>query len=317
MELLIRRERVTSSATRAHERERLVLVPLFALFALVPCLLVAPSALAAQTVVTALFGTVQADGDEIGIGDHLSVDDPDVVEVESSLDSGAALLHGDALLIEMGPSTKLKIRSGVGDDGPVVEISNGSARITTRLDESDAATEIRTPSAIIRPRSSTLHLDVNGEVGTTMVASLENRAFVLSNDERHKRGVYLNTSQYVVVPKGAPPGSIEKMEVTVRESLSGPATQRRYRDSALTRNMSRESERLLADIAQADVPEGELSSLANPLPTPKAFTFEPETIDRTLVCDPTTCGLFSVPEFDPGPADPPGCIGIPGEQCQR
>jgi hypothetical protein len=275
-----------------------------------------PAALAADTVVTALFGIARADGNDIAIGDQLSGHASGPLEVATSLESGCALLHGEALLVEMGPSTKLKIRDAVGGSGPVVEVTDGTARITTLRASSDGAIEIQTPSAIVRPRSSTLHLEVNGATGTTLVSSLEGRAFVLGNGERRKRTVFLNSSQWVSVPMGEPPGAIEKLEERVAERLGGAAALRPYRGSALAQNMDRQSEVLLADIARADVPDAELESLSNPLPTPKAFSFKPEMIDRTLVCDPTTCGLFSVPEFDPGPGDPPGCIGIPGEQCQ-
>jgi len=283
---------------------------------IVACLLAAPSALAAETVATALFGTVRANGRDVAVAERLSSDEPDQITVETGLASGCVLLHGEALLVEMSPSTKLTIKSATGKSGPVVEIADGSARITTRLDDADAATEIHTPSAIVRPRSSTLYLEVNGYAGTTMVASFEDRAFVLSNDRRHKRAVFLDSAQWVSVSKGEPPGTIEKLEASVAASLVDPEAQRRYRASGLEHDVHRESEARLADIARADVPEGEPVSLANRLPVPKEFSFEYETIDRTLVCDPTTCGLFSVPEYDPGPGDPPGCIGIPGEQCQ-
>jgi hypothetical protein len=304
---------VSTRSTRAGRIGRALL----ALAGILPCLLAAPAALAAETVVTALFGTARAGDDDVAIGDQLSGDDSGQLEVVTSLRSGCALLHGETLLVEMGPSTKLKIRDAAGSSGPVVEILDGSARITTRLDASDAATEIRTPSAIVLPRSSTLHLEVNGDSGTTFVSSLDNRAFVHSSDDRYKRTVFLNSSQWVSVPKGEPPGGIEKLDDRAAESLEGADTLRLYRGTALAQNMHRESEVLLADIVLADVPEGELESLAVPLPTPRAFAFESEVIDRRLVCDPTTCGLFSVPEFDPGPSDPPGCIGIPGEQCQH
>ncbi len=304
------------SASARSTRARLVASALLALAGTLACLLAAPAALAAETVVTALFGTVRSDGNDIAIGDQLSRDASGQLEVVTSLGAGCALLHGDTLLVEMSPSTKLKIRTTSGSSDPVVEISDGSARITTRLGPSDPAIEIRTPSAIVRPRSSTLHLEVNGDSGTTLVSSLDNRAFVLSSDDRHKRTVFLNSLQSVSVPKGEPPGGIEKLGDRVAESLGGAATLRRYRDTALEQNMHRESEVLLTDIARVDVPEGELEALSNPLPTPKAFAFESEMIDRRLVCDPTTCGLFSVPEFNPGPGDPPGCIGIPGEHCQ-
>lgn len=298
-------------------RGRTVFGSLLALAGVVACLASAPTALADEIVVTALFGTVRADGQAIAIGDRLSTDAPDQIVVETALESGCALLHGDALLVEMSPSTKLKIRSGVEGAGPVVEILDGSARVTTRRAAADAATEIRTPSAIVRPRSSTLYLEVDGNTGTTVVASLDSRAFVLSSDPRHKRGVFLDTSQWVAVPNGEPPGRVEPMEAGLAERFEGAATRRRYRDSAVAQHVQRESESLLGDIARADVPEAEPASLANPLPTPKELSFRTETIDRILVCDPTTCGLFSVPDFEPGPSDPPGCIGIPGEQCQR
>ncbi len=275
------------------------------------------SAMAAETVVTAAFGTVRADGSELAVGRSVDVPASGAIEVETGLSSGCALVHGEALLIEMGPSTKLSLRPGDGAEGPLVKVEDGHVRFTTRLDASDAATEIRTPSAIVRPRSSTIHVEVNTGEGTTLVTSLDDRAFVLSNDARHKRGVFLNTSQWVSVPVGGAPGSIEKIDDSTIEGLGGVASQRRYRVSALNDISRDESTTLLADIVERDIPDGEPTSLAHPLPTPKAFEFKTETIDRTLVCDPTTCGLFSVPDFDPGPSDPPGCIGIPGEQCQR
>jgi hypothetical protein len=284
---------------------------------IIPALLAVPAALAAETVVTALFGTAQADGKDLAINDRLSGDASGQLEVVTSLRSGCALLHGDSLLVEMSPSTKLRIHSAVGSNGPVVEIVDGKARITTQQSNSDAKVEIRTPSAIVRPRSSTLHLKVDESTGSTLVTSLDDRAFVLSSDDRHKRTVFLNSNQWVSVRKGEPPGAIEKLGERIAESLGGVDTLRPYRESALVQHMHREGRLLLAGIAQADVPDGNLESVSNPFPTPRELAFEFEVIDRSLACDPTNCGLFSVPDFDPGPADPPGCIGIPGEHCQR
>ncbi len=282
---------------------------------LLPMLLMAWPCLAAETVVTALFGDARAGGKSFAISDHLAGDG--ALEIVTDGKSGCSLLHGDSLLVELSPRTKLRIHSAGDVGGPVVEVERGKARITTQRKGSASNVEIHTPSARVRPRSSMLHIEVNETTGDTLVTSLQSSALVVSSEPTHKRTALLGTNQWVRVPQGEPPGAIRKLGAGLAESLGGLAALQAFRGSALSRHIGRESQLLLARITDADIPDTAPAAVSSPFPTPKRFAFDPSLVERQRICGPTTCTDL-VPLVDAGPAGPGPCgQGLSGEQCQR
>jgi len=287
------------------------------LSALLASVLAAAQGVASETVVTAVFGDARANGRSFAIDDRLPVADGGDLEVVTGEDAGCALLHGDSLLVEVSPSTMLRLRDA-GDGGKVlVEVVRGEARTTTWLEGRGPRVEVRTASAVVRPRSGTVRVEVEGATGDTIVTSLGGRALVVSTDERHKRTALLNTHQWVSVVSDQPPGAIKKLVAASAEKIGGPTALRAFRSSAVRQRTDQESQLLLAGIVEEDILDAAPTSVTNPFPTPRGYALEPEPIERpALVCDPTTCGLLSVPLFDDRPPGPPPCTGIPGEQCR-
>jgi hypothetical protein len=283
----------------------------------------AGTALAVDTVVTGLTGVATLHGETLSIADRLAPqaaqdfgDTIKEVQVETDDQSTCALLHGDRLLVEMAPNSKVRIRDDVDGLGAVVEIMRGEARVTTQRTREDPRVEVRTPSARIRPMTSIIHVEVDGTTGNSLVTSLAERALVVSADVAQKRSALLNSNQWVSVPRGDAPGTIKQVDPESAQKIADEEMMLVLRGTALMSASENEGRALLERIAAADM----LSSVADPLPTPQGFAaigsdeLEPVPVCLPFLCDPREAALVAALR-DPRPPGPPPCTGIPGEQC--
>ena len=281
-------------------------------------------AVAVDTFVTGISGSASMHGRGLGTADRLTrqaaQDSGDVerdVEVVTDADSTVALLHGSQLLVELAPSSRVRIRDDVEGFGVVVEVLRGQARITTERTRSDPRVEVRTLSALIRPLTSTIHVEFNEASGGTLVTSLANRALVVSADVAQKRSALLNSNQWVSVPQGQAPGAIKQVDPDSAQKIADEAQLVGLRSTALVTFSEDEGDEILARIAAADVPGRAPLAVTRPFLLPTGFAFAQDDLERQEdLCLPTDCGAALAFE-DPRPGPPPICIGLPGEQCQR
>jgi len=246
---------------------------------------------------------------------HQQLADPAVgLELETDGGGRCAVMHGDAVLLQLASETRIALHRVGEGEGEILELTRGQLVVTSRRGRSDAGLEVRTPSAVVRPFSTSLRLTVDAVTGDTIVTVLEKRVAVTSSDPRFKRSILLNAGQWVTVASGEAPGEIQLFD------LEGPleeAAATDLRRSALRYDAGRSGDVVLDRIAATDIPESTLAALGSPFSTPAGFVWGREPIVHPdSGCDPTSCGV--VPELlGYGPAPPPPCIGIPGEQCQR
>ena len=268
---------------------------------------------AAGIAVTAVDGEVRANGAVVVM--HQQLDAPAVgLELETDGGGRCAVMHGDAVLLQLAQDTRIALHRVGEGEGEILELTRGQVVVTSRRGRSDAGLEIRTPSAVLRPFSTSLRLAVDAVTGDTVVTVLEKRVAVTSSDPRFKRSILLNAGQWVTVPSGEAPGEIQLFDV---EGPLGEAAATDLRRTALRYDAGRSGDVALDRIAATDVPDSTLAALGIPFSAPAGFVWGREPIVHPdSGCDPTSCGV--VPELlGYGPAPPPPCIGIPGEQCQR
>lgn len=272
------------------------------------------AAQATETVVTALTGTVTADGQVLSTYAPIG-DGSGPLEIQTDAGSGCALLHGEKLLVELGPGSSIVLEPQEGG-ATHIAIARGQLRLTTERKRRDPKVEVRTPSARIRPMTSIILVELDTETGQTRVTSIENRALVISADPQFKKSALLNSNQWVHVPTGGPPEAIQQADAE-SSALASSAAMSSLRAASLAHFGGQEGQSLLASISTADVPDGAPSSVAKPFVTPSGFAFSNEAPGRNDVgCDPLSCGL-AVGVSDTRPGGPGVCTGLPGEQCQR
>ncbi|MFT5443728.1 MAG: hypothetical protein ACI8W3_002779 [Myxococcota bacterium] len=274
------------------------------------------TAFAGEMIVTGLAGLPRANGVSLLMHDRLS-ERSEPIELETNRISSLSVLYGSSIALQLGPSTKVMVSPATDQRGELIELVRGELRTVSRRDRSKKRPEIHTPSSIIRPSTSTLHVFVDSISSDTDVTSLENRAWVVSNDPIHKQSAILNTGQQLTVHLGSPPGNISKSRMDVDADITGFLSGSKLREAALSYDMKREGQLALSQIALNDVPNTELPSVASPFPTPAEFLFQPLQIMRPSVCSNTyMCSKERKIPLDAIPG-PPVCTGIPGEQCQR
>ena len=284
---------------------------LLALTASLLTALTAAPAVAVEMTVTAMAGLATANGTALAAHQDL--------ETGAVLQTGeggtCSLLHGENLLVELGPDTKMRIADG-SDGGAVIHIQGGQARISTVRKRSDPRVEIRTPSAAVRPMTSTIHVEVDTKTGRTLVTSIEQRALVISIDPAYKRSALLNTNQWVSVPVGDAPGTIQQVDAEAAQKIANAAIAITLRRAAVDDVSRAEGVTMLAGIAADDMPQTAPAAVSAPFQAPSGFAFGKETNQRLESgCDPTSCGAFLVFQDTRPPG--PGACGIPGEQCGR
>jgi hypothetical protein len=224
-------------------------------------------------------------------------------------------------LIQLCGKTKLKIHGsasggGANEDTPeVIEVLYGELRVTTSRGRSDRRLEIRTPTAVARPFTTTLHVFVEPTFGGTIVSSLQGRALVVSSDPEKKRSALLNTGQRVDVREGEVPGGIQKFSEEVSAKLSGCFSAESSQVFALQYDSTAAGALALEQIAAADMAEAADGISGAPYPAGSENRPGPTDADYfDSGCNPTSCQLqinFPSPPLPP----PPTCGPIPSEGC--
>lgn len=264
----------------------------FAIALLAVSLGIAPTAvIAAELIVTGISGTPRANGVSLLMHDRLS-ERAEAIELETNERSTLSVLYGTAISLQIGPSTRLLVHPATDERGELIELVRGELRTVTRRDQSKKRPEIHTPSAVIRPSTTTLHFFVNPVTGDTDVTSLESRAWVMSSDPNHKQSAILNSGQLVTIRMGEVPGSIQKVDLDPESDVTGFLSGRRLRDAAFAYDIAREGQIALNQIALNDVPDTTLPSVASPFPTPTGLGWNSTAESRTwnlcghIRCDP-------------------------------
>ncbi len=272
----------------------------------------APSVgLAGELIVTGVSGLPRANGVSLLMHDRLS-ERAEAIELETNRVSTVSVLYGDSISLQLGPSTTVRVNPATDRRGELIELVRGELRSVTKRDRSKKRPEIHTPSAVIRPSTTTLHLFIDPVSGDTDVTSLESRAWVVSSDSTHKQSAILNSGQQVTIRMGNAPGTIRKFVPDPKSDITGFLSGSNLRVAALTHDMRREGQIVLSLIALLDVPDTTLPSVASPFPTPAGLSWDSNPLPRDPTCtDPLTC-IDRTPI--PGP---PSCTGIPGEHCRR
>jgi len=275
----------------------------------------APSVgLAGELIVTGVSGLPRANGVSLLMHDRLS-ERAEAIELETNRVSTVSVLYGDSISLQLGPSTTVRVNPATDRRGELIELVRGELRSVTNRDRSKTRPEIHTPSAVIRPSTTTLHLFIDPVSGDTDVTSLESRAWVVSSDSTRKQSAILNSGQQVTIRVGNAPGTIRKYLPDASGDITGFWSGRKLRDAALTHDMNRESQLALNRIASNDIPIATLAAVASPFPTPASLGWRAGMGYRDHTCR-NTVECQEIPPFpNPAPAGPPPCNGIPGEQC--
>lgn len=281
---------------------------------LVAALLVATSpsvGLAGELIVTGVSGLPRANGVSLLMHDRLS-ERAEAIELETNRVSTLLVLYGDSISLQLGPSTTVRVSPATDRRGELIELVRGELRSVTKRDRSKKRPEIHTPSAVIRPSTTTLHLFVDPVSGDTDATSLESRAWVVSSDPTHKQSAILNSGQQVTIRMGNAPGTIRKFVPDPKSDITGFLSGNNLRDAALTHDMRREGQIVLSLIASNDVPDTTLPSVASPFPTPAGLGWDSNLLIRDSTCTNTLTCIDRIPI-----QGPQSCSGIPGEHCQR
>ncbi|MBW2726528.1 MAG: FecR domain-containing protein [Deltaproteobacteria bacterium] len=271
-------------------------------------------ALAGEMIVTGISGVPRANNVSLLMHDRLS-ERPEAIELETNRTSSVSVLYGGAIALQLGPSTMVRVHPATDQRGELIELVRGELRSVTKRDRTKKRPEIHTPSAVIRPSTTTLHLFVDHVSGDTVATSLESRAWIVSSDSSHKQSAILNSGQQVTIKVGNAPGTIRKYLPDASGDITGFWSGRKLRDAALTHDMNRESQLALNRIASNDIPIATLAAVASPFPTPASLGWRAGMGYRDHTCR-NTVECQEIPPFpNPAPAGPPPCNGIPGEQC--
>ncbi len=298
-----------SSTNSTNKKTTIALLVTISLIAVTPAV-----ALAGEMIVTGLSGQPRANGVSLLMHDRLS-ERAEAIELETSRVSSVSVLYGDSISLQLGPSTKVLINPATDQRGELIELVRGELRSTTRRDGSKKRPEIHTPSAVIRPSTTTLHVLVDAVSGDTEATSLESRAWVVSSDPANKQSAILNSQQQLTIHTGSPPGTIRKFVPNSRGEITGFVAGKMLREAALTHDLKREGHIALSQIALNDVPNTTLPSVASPFPTPHGLGWGDHLRPGEVLCEFTTeCRHTpAVP-----PSRPPVCTGsiVGGEHCQ-
>lgn len=277
----------------------------------------AAPAFAGEMIVTGISGVPRANNVSLLMHDRLS-ERPEAIELETNRTSSLSVLYGNTISLQLGPSTLVRVHPATDQRGELIELVRGELRSVTKRDRAKKRPEIHTPSAVIRPSTTTLHLLVDAVSGDTKATSLESRAWVVSSDSSHKQSAILNTGQQVTITRGNAPGTIRKYVPDPIGDITGFWSGSKLRDAALSYDMNRESQLALNQIASNDIPDTTLAAVASPFPTPPGLGLRAGMGYRDHTCRNT----IECQEFPPFPRSaPPGeipCPGpIPGEHCTR
>ncbi len=279
-------------------------------------LLGAGVASAGELIVTGLSGLPRANGVSLLMHDRLS-ERPEPIELETNRVSSLSVLYGESISLQLGPSTRVLVSPASEQRGELIELVRGELRTVTRRERAKKRPEIHTPSAVLRPSTTTLHLFVDSVTGDTDATSLESRAWVVSTDPSHKQSSILNSGQQLTIRMGSAPGKIQRFIPDPKGDITGFLTGSKLRKAALTYDMTREGVIALNQIAQNDVPDTSLPSVASPFPTPQGLGWLDRASKRSPTClVPTMCdGVERFPSLLP--RGPGKCGDKPGEHCDR
>jgi hypothetical protein len=275
----------------------------------------APAASAEDLTVTGVSGLPRANGVSLLMHDRLS-ERVEPIELETNRRSGVSVLYGESISLQLGPSTKLFINPATAERGELIEVVRGELRTVTRRDRSKKRPEIHTPTAVIRPSTSVLHVLVDDMSGDTEVTSIESRAWVVSSNPALKQSSILNSGQQVTIRASQAPGSIRKYHFDAASDVTGFMSGRKLREDALVYDMTRDGKLALSQIALNDVPEKSLPSVVSPFPNPVGLGWQATSATRDYnICGNTTlCNRFDgVPR--PAQAFEKKCGLIFGEHC--
>ncbi len=291
---------------------RTACVALLVFFVVLPC-----TASAGELIVTGLTGLPRANGVSLIMHDRLA-ERAEPIELETNRISNLSVMYGNAISLQLGPSTKVRVSPATEQRGELIELVKGELRSVTRRERARKRPEIHTPSAVLRPSTTVLHLFVDAVSGDTDATSLESRAWIVSTNPVHKQSSILNTGQQITVRMGSAPGKIRKYIPDPKGDITGFLTGSKLRDAALEFDMTREGVIALSQIAQTDVPDTSLPSVASPFPTPQGLGWLDRVAKRQPTCfGPTMCKDVG-PFPDSLPAGPPACPpGSVGEHCNR
>lgn len=273
---------------------------------------------AGELIVTGLTGLPRANGVSLIMHDRLA-ERVEPIEIETNRISSVSLMYGNAIALQLGPSSRMRVSPATEQRGALIELVRGELRSVTQRERAQKRPEVHTPAAVIRPSTTTLHLFVDGVSGDTDVTSLESRAWIVSTNPVHKQSSILNTGQQITIRTGSAPGKIRKYIPDPRGDITGFLSGNKLRDAALEHDMTREGVIALNQIASADVPDTSLPSVASPFPTPQGLGWLDRVAQRAPTCSiPTMCDRIDgfPDEFPPPPpVCPPGVP--PSEGCVR
>lgn len=273
-------------------------------------------AVASEMIVTGVSGFPRANGVSLLMHDRLS-ERSDPIELETNRSSSLSVLYGESISLQLGPSTKVFVVPANDQRGELIDLIRGELRTVTRRDRSKKRPEIHTPSAIIRPSTTVLHLFVDPMSGDTEATSVESRAWVVSSDPNHKQSSILNSGQQVIIRIGQAPGSIRKRLHDMKGDIMGFVSGRKLREDALAYDMARDGKIALNQIAMNDVPDTSLPSVASPFPSATGLGWQASTAHDFGVCATTLqCNDFGGIPDDPPMAEPMCGPGEIGEHCQ-
>lgn len=272
------------------------------------------TAQAGELIVTGLTGLPRANGVSLIMHDRLA-ERAEPIELETNRISNLSVMYGNAISLQLGPSTRVRVSPPTEQRGELIELVRGEIRTVTRRERTKKRPEIHTPSAVIRPSTTTLHLFVDAVSGDTDATSLESRAWIVSTNPSHKQSSILNTGQQITTRTGSAPGKIRKYIPDPKGDITGFMSGTKLRAAALEFDMTREGVIALGQIAKNDVPDASLPSVASPFPTPKGLGWLDRVSAREPTCSiPTMCdGISKFPDLRP---DPPPVCTTPGEHCQ-
>ena len=273
-------------------------------------------AVASEMIVTGVSGFPRANGVSLLMHDRLS-ERSDPIELETNRSSSVSVLYGESISLQLGPSTKVLVVPASDQRGELIDLVRGELRTVTRRDRSKKRPEIHTPSAVIRPSTTVLHLFVDPVSGDTEATSVESRAWVVSSDPSHKQSSILNTGQQVMIRVGQAPGSIRKQLQDIKGDIMGFVSGRKLREDALAYDMTRDGKIALGQIAMNDVPGTSLPSVASPFPSATGLGWQANTTREFGVCATTLqCSDFKGIPDDPPIAEPMCGPDEIGEHCQ-
>ncbi len=272
---------------------------------------------AGELIVTGLTGLPRANGVSLIMHDRLA-ERAEPIELETNRISHVSVMYGNAISLQLGPSTRVRVSPATEQRGELIELVRGELRTVTRRERTRKRPEIHTPSAILRPSTTTLHLFVDGVSGDTDATSLESRAWIVSTNPDHKQSSILNTGQQITVRMGSAPGKIRKYIPDAKGDITGFLSGTKLRHAALEFDMTREGVIALNQIARNDVPDASLPSVASPFPTPKGLGWLDRVAGRDPTCSiPTMCdGIKPFEKRRPAPRTscPPDSLGV---DCDR